>query len=189
RLEVCVVSKYMDTKMKIAVLGATGFTGSELLRQAIDRQYEIKALARSPEKLQRHREEIEIIKGDYFERESLCEVIQGTDAVISAIGPPETRKSGLTAEDFETALKCLVELMNESGVRRFINLASTGTSYAGESISSGRKILRLALSFVAPLVIPAKEAELKVLQGSNILWTSIRPRLLKRGPRAVLELI
>ncbi len=38
--------------MKIALIGATGFVGSAILKEALDRDHEVTAIARDPEKLQ-----------------------------------------------------------------------------------------------------------------------------------------
>ena len=37
--------------MKVALLGATGFVGSALLKEALDRGYTVTAIVRDPEKL------------------------------------------------------------------------------------------------------------------------------------------
>ena len=74
--------------MKITVFGATGFVGAEALRQALDRQHEIKILVRSPEKIGNFQNKVEVIQGDYFNKESISKAIHGVDAIISTIGPP-----------------------------------------------------------------------------------------------------
>ncbi|MCC2643585.1 MAG: uncharacterized protein K0S45_3998, partial [Nitrospira sp.] len=40
--------------MKIALIGATGFVGSAILKEALDRGHEVTAIARHPEKLESH---------------------------------------------------------------------------------------------------------------------------------------
>jgi putative NADH-flavin reductase len=39
--------------MKIALLGATGFVGSAILKEALDRGHKVTAIARDPEKLEK----------------------------------------------------------------------------------------------------------------------------------------
>ena len=41
--------------MKVALLGATGFVGSALLKEALDRGYVVTAIVRHPEKLENAR--------------------------------------------------------------------------------------------------------------------------------------
>ena len=40
--------------MKIALIGATGFVGSAILKEALDRGHEVTAIVRDPEKLKPH---------------------------------------------------------------------------------------------------------------------------------------
>jgi len=40
-----------ETKGKLVILGATGNTGLQLVQQALDRNYKVTAIVRSPEKL------------------------------------------------------------------------------------------------------------------------------------------
>ena len=40
--------------MKIALIGATGFFGSAILKEALDRGHEVTAIVRHPEKLPPH---------------------------------------------------------------------------------------------------------------------------------------
>ena len=40
--------------MKVVLLGATGFVGSALLKKAFDRGQRVTAIARDPEKLEKH---------------------------------------------------------------------------------------------------------------------------------------
>ena len=40
--------------MKIAVIGATGFVGSAILQEALDRGHDVTAIVRNPAKLKPH---------------------------------------------------------------------------------------------------------------------------------------
>src|SRR5882724_10436656 len=73
--------------MKLVVLGATGGTGLEIVRQAVEHGHSVTALVRSPERLQPLRDRITIKRGDLLNGTDLEAVIQGQDAVLSAFGP------------------------------------------------------------------------------------------------------
>ena len=105
----------------------------------LDRQFKVKVMVRSPEKLSEFGDKIEIVRGDYFDKNILSVAVKDFNVVISTIGPPENRKNELTPENFRQALKSLVEIMNDLNVQRFINLASTGTSFEGEEINFPRR--------------------------------------------------
>ncbi|MDV6377272.1 NAD(P)H-binding protein [Sporosarcina sp. GW1-11] len=48
--------------MKIVIFGATGRTGSEILRSALNNGHEVKALVRTPKKCEPH-ERLTVIQG------------------------------------------------------------------------------------------------------------------------------
>ena len=72
--------------MRVALLGATGFVGSALLKEAIDRGHIVTAIVRHPEKLEK-REGLTAKAGDVYDPTSLAKLIQGNDAIISAFNP------------------------------------------------------------------------------------------------------
>jgi len=75
------------SKMKLVVLGATGGTGLEIVRQAIHQGHSVTAFVRSPERLQQFADRINVCRGDLLNSKDLEHAIQGHDAVISAFGP------------------------------------------------------------------------------------------------------
>ncbi len=72
--------------MKVALLGATGFVGSALLKEALDRGHMVTTIVRHPEKLEK-REGLAAKAGDVYDTSSLAKLIIGNDAVISAFNP------------------------------------------------------------------------------------------------------
>jgi uncharacterized protein YbjT (DUF2867 family) len=50
--------------MKLVVLGATGGTGLEIVRQAIEHGHEVTAFVRSPAPLMPFRDRIAVVQGD-----------------------------------------------------------------------------------------------------------------------------
>lgn len=165
--------------MKIAVLGATGLVGRCLVDRAVAQGVAVRVMVRNPEKLDQ--EDVEICVGDYFDPRAVKELVQGVDAVLTTVGPPPGRHKELSPEKYETAMKALVQAMEEAGVKRLIHLASGGTPTPGENVGWGRRLFRCLLAPIAPLVIPSKEREVAVLTQSKLDWTSIRPPLIAPG--------
>src|ERR1700720_4140798 len=69
--------------MKVALLGATGFVGSALLEEALDRGHVVTAIVPDPEKVEK-REGLTAKAGDVYDTASLATVIRGDEAIISA---------------------------------------------------------------------------------------------------------
>jgi hypothetical protein len=75
--------------MNLAIFGATGGTGMNLIQQAVNASHRVRALARTPEKLSEFGDRTTVIQGDVLNAQSVAETIAPeTDAVLSALGVP-----------------------------------------------------------------------------------------------------
>jgi putative NADH-flavin reductase len=160
--------------MKITILGSTGFVGKVLVKKAIAAGYQVKTLARNPEKLEEIKDKIEIITGSAFESSSVEAAIQGAEVVLSTIGPPQ-RNPGDPVQ-YEKAMKNIVSAMDKYGIKRYIHIG--GAAHQGgenEVWNFNRKFLRLFLNLVGKQIMVAKHLEWEVLKKSDLDWTLVRP--------------
>ena len=72
--------------MKAAIFGATGSTGIELVKQALEAGHEVTAFVRNPAGLSIENERLIINTGDVFDPASVAEVVKGQDAILCALG-------------------------------------------------------------------------------------------------------
>src|SRR5580698_5716068 len=72
-----------DMKMRLLVVGATGGVGMEIVKQAMKRQHDVTAFARSTEPLQPFASKIRIVQGDLLNLSSMEGAVRGHDAVLS----------------------------------------------------------------------------------------------------------
>ncbi|WP_421826292.1 NAD(P)-dependent oxidoreductase [Larkinella sp.] len=70
--------------MKIALIGATGFVGSALLKEALHRGYDVTAIVRHPEKVTVENPQLTVVKGDVLNETEVAGLVAGHDAVVSA---------------------------------------------------------------------------------------------------------
>ena len=70
--------------MKIALIGATGFVGSALLKEALHRGYAVTAIVRHPEKITVENPQLTVVKGNVLNEEDVARLVAGHDAVVSA---------------------------------------------------------------------------------------------------------
>ncbi len=160
--------------MKITILGSTGFVGKVLIKKAIAAGYQVKTLARSPEKLEEFKDKIEIIKGSVFESSSVEAAIEGAEVVLSTIGPPQ-RNPGDPVQ-YEKAMKDIVSAMNKYGIKRYIHIGGAGHSGGeNEEWTLSRKSLRFFLTLFSKQILVAKHLEWEVLKTSDLDWTLVRP--------------
>src|SRR5258707_8658034 len=105
--------------MKLVVLGATGGTGLEIVRQAIALGHSVTALVRSPERLKPFGDRITVKHGDPLNIAELEKTIKGHDAVLSGFGPrvPIAKTDANLLREFATGL---TTAMQHAGVRRVV---------------------------------------------------------------------
>jgi putative NADH-flavin reductase len=166
--------------MKIAILGSTGFVGNILIKKAVAAGYQIKTLARNPEKLEDIKDKVEIIHGSVFEPSTVEATIEGTEAVLSTIGPPP-RNPG-NPEQYEKAMKDIVTIMNKNGIKRYIHIGGAGhLGGENENWTLNRRLLRFFLNLFGKPILVAKHLEWEVLKNSDLDWTLVRPPQIRKG--------
>jgi uncharacterized protein YbjT (DUF2867 family) len=167
--------------VRVLIVGSTGGTGRELVRQALERGHQVTALARRPEKLGMQHENLKVVSGDVLDPASVAAAAAGQDAVVSALGHkrwlgPSRILSKGTAN--------LLDAMAEHGVKRLVCETSLGI---GDSF--GRMGLYYTL-FVIPVILPFyfwdKGRQEAVIRASAADWTIVRPGALNDGkPKGV----
>jgi len=72
--------------VKVVLIGATGFVGSALLQELLDRGHTVTAVVRKPEKLPEHRN-LGAASADVYVAASIAKAATDHDAIISAFSP------------------------------------------------------------------------------------------------------
>jgi len=162
--------------MKLVVLGATGSTGLEIVRQAIEYGHSVTAFVRSPERLKSFRDRISVKEGNLLDAAELEPVIKGHDAVLSAFGPrvPIAKGDANLLRQFAVAL---TSSMPRAGVRRVV-VESVAFLFKDAIIPPAYLLGRL---FFPGVVADASGME-KVLEKSGLDWTIARPPKLTPKP-------
>src|SRR5947199_3336817 len=83
--------------MKLTIFAATGGIGRQLLAQAVAAGHEVTAVVRNPKRLS---PEIRAIMADLAASDPVAidSAIEGTDAVLSALGPRSISEAGITSQ-------------------------------------------------------------------------------------------
>ncbi|PID22280.1 hypothetical protein CSV61_05375 [Sporosarcina sp. P3] len=158
--------------MKIAVFGATGRTGSEIVRHALTDGNEVTALVRSPEKCKSH-EKLTIIAGDVRNQNAIKKALVGADAVVSALGTDKT--TTLTE-----AMPTIIDGMKEHGIKRIVTIGTAGIL---NSRTEPSKLRYQSNESHRKLTFAAEEHHkvFTMLQDSGLDWTIICPTYLPDG--------
>jgi len=162
--------------MKLLVLGATGGTGQEIVRQAIERGHSVTAFVRSPDRLKPFKDRITIEQGDLLNSAELEQAIRGHDAVLSSFGPraPISKSDANLLQRFAVAL---TSAMPRAGVRRVI-VESVAFLFKDAIIPPAYLLGRLLF----PSVVADSSAMEELLRKSGLDWTIVRPPELKDKP-------
>ena len=106
----------MPNKKRILVAGATGYLGGFAAGEFKSRGHYVRALARSPQKLDHMKKEIdEIVKGKITDPESIKGICAGIDVVFSSVGIT-SQKDNLTFKDVDyQGNKNLLEIAKKAG--------------------------------------------------------------------------
>lgn len=118
--------------MKIVLLGATGFVGSALLKEALDRGVEVTAIVRNPAKVKIESPLLTVVKGDVTDPEVIASVAKGADAIVSAYNPGWANPR-LYEETLENYPKIL-EGAKKAGVKRVLIVGGAGTLFVKPGI-------------------------------------------------------
>ena len=110
--------------MKIALIGATGFVGTALLKELTDRGHEVTAIARHPEKLKASAL-VHPKQGDVMDAQQVADLVKGHDVVISAYNSGWTNPR--IYEDFMEASHAILAGVKRSGVKRLIVIGGAGS--------------------------------------------------------------
>jgi putative NADH-flavin reductase len=159
--------------MKLLILGATGLTGRQLVRQALDAGHSVAALVRDPRKVT---DSIEVVQSDAANSSAVAGAVRGRDAVLSALGTSKSFKGGIMTR----AVTVLLPAMEQAGVKRLLLVSAFGV---GESFNEASAIQKFFFRSVLRSIYADKEKADAMIQASALQWTIARPVALTNGPR------
>lgn len=162
-------------RVKIAVLGASGRTGRPLVEELLRRGHQVRALVRDPAKLAA-REGLEVVSGTSRDHHALRDLVTGTDAVVSALGP-----TGQDTTLHRETAQALAAVMTEVGVSRFVGISGAGIDVPGDRKSRRDRIISTLVQTLGGHLVQDKPAEYRVWAASERDWTLVRPPRLKDG--------
>jgi hypothetical protein len=110
--------------MKIAVIGATGFVGSAILQEALDRGHDVTAIVRNPAKLKPH-PKLRPTQGDVYSSDEVARLVAGHDAVISAFNPGWNNPDIYNQQ--VKGARAIIDGVKRTGVKRLLFVGGAGS--------------------------------------------------------------
>jgi uncharacterized protein len=121
--------------MKIVLIGASGFVGSAILKEALSRGHEVIAVVRHPEKITTQHKNLETRQGDVSSLETVIKSCKNADAVISAYNPGWMNPQ--IAEETTRVYKVIIEGVRQAGVKRLLVVGGAASLF----ISPGKRLM------------------------------------------------
>ncbi|MDD4514566.1 NAD(P)-dependent oxidoreductase [Massilibacteroides sp.] len=141
---------------KVVLIGATGFVGSAILKEALSRGINVTAVARHPEKISEKSDHLQTVAADIFSEDAVVDLVKGYDAVISAYNPGWTNPN--IVEDTEKGYTSIINGVKKAGVKRLLIVGGAGSLY----VSPGKTVLDSGV--IPDAILPAVKSLAQVLK-------------------------
>ena len=153
--------------MKVALYGATGKSGSRILKELVSRGHQVIAIVRNPAKLSQPAPGVLITQDDLSDSKKIAAAVDGAEAVISAYAPPQDDVDAIVG-----VTQRQVEALNHGSKVRLIVVGGAG----GLNVAPG--VTLIDSGYLPEPFLPIAKAHTKalnVLRASTIDWTYLAP--------------
>lgn len=117
----------MKKVKKVVLIGASGFVGSAILNEALNRDFEVTAVVRHPEKIKIENENLNVVEADVSSLDEVAEVCRGADALISAFNPGWNNPN-IYDETIKVYLT-IIDGVKKAGVDRFLMVGGASSLF------------------------------------------------------------
>ncbi|WP_415325751.1 NAD(P)-dependent oxidoreductase [Chryseobacterium sp. MMS23-Vi53] len=156
---------------KVAVIGATGFVGTQVVNELSNRGYEVEAIVRDASKVQQN-EKVTAKSVDVNNVDELAEALKGNDAVISSFNAGWTNPN--LYDDFLNGSINIEKAVEKSGVKRFITVGGAGSLFIdGKQLVDSPEFP----AEIKPGATAARDYLNKIKENNTLDWTFFSPAI------------
>ena len=116
----------------VVLIGASGFVGTAILSELLNRGNKVTAIVRNPDKISISNSNLSVVKADVSDVESIAKVSEGKDAIISAYNPGWTNPN--IYEDTLKNYPLILQAAKLSGVKRLLIVGGAGTLFCAPGL-------------------------------------------------------
>jgi putative NADH-flavin reductase len=167
----------MERQMRIVVLGATGGTGTQVIRQAMEAGHEVVPVVRDPARLTVP--DARPVAADVLDPDALAPVLFDAGAVVSALGPRRGEKSRVLTAGARSTLAA----MSKAGVTRLVIVSASGFFQEDGDGALTRVVIKPMLQRLLRDGVTDTRGMEALVTSSDTDWTIMRPPRLTDGPR------
>jgi len=174
--------------MKIAVFGASGKVGRQVVWQALARGHKVVAFVHNNDPFGEE-PNLKVVKGDIYSSKDVRKAIKGCKAIVSCLGSWGRKTPSGNRNVLSTAMEQLIPAMREQKISRIITLTGAGAAPPDRPMVDSHKLLMKLLSpFPAGKVFADGERHMRLLMGSDLDWTTIRSPVMNDSPNTFYTL-
>jgi len=156
---------------KVAVIGATGFVGTQVVKELENRGYAVEAIVRDSSKVEQTAN-VSAKSIDVNNIDDLAEALKGNDAVINTFNPGWTNPN--LYNDFLNGSKNIEKAVEKSGVKRFITVGGAGSLFIdGKQLVDGPDFP----ADIKPGATAARDYLNEIKQNETLDWTFFSPAI------------
>ena len=163
--------------MKIAVIGATGSTGQNFVKQSLAKGHHVTVLVRSPQKLTIEDPNLNVIIGDVLNVDDVAHAVSGQDAIFIALGTGKVpKKSSIRADGTQQVVKALGTASEKPYI---VILSSLGV---GDSKKQYPFYWNWILNLFLRYAFADHQQQEKIIQDSSLPYAILRPTFMNHKP-------
>ncbi|GAB4041317.1 NAD(P)-dependent oxidoreductase [Spirosoma gilvum] len=159
--------------MKLAIIGASGFVGSAVLAEALQRGHNVTAIVPHPEKVTTVDPNLTVKQGNAQDATALADLVAGHDAVISAFNAGWTNPN--LYDDFLKGAETIEQGTKQAGVKRYLFVGGAGSL----EVAPGVQLVDTP-QFPAewkPGALSARDYLTRLRQNTTLDWTFLSPAI------------
>ncbi len=169
--------------MNIVVFGANGKVGSRVVARLLQDGHNVRAFVHSTSKLPGH-PKLRVVQGDIHKKDDVHKAVNGSDAVISALGSWGTKSKDILTSGMEA----IVPAMKAAKIKRIVSLTGAGARDSVDQPSLLDRLSRPLLLLVASRILHDGEQHIAILRASRLDWIVVRSPVMGGSGKTGYEL-
>jgi putative NADH-flavin reductase len=161
--------------MKLSVFGANGPTGRLLTQLALDEDHDVVAFTRRPDAFPIKHRRLEVAAGDVHDAAAVASAIDGTNAVLSALGVPFAKA---LVSVYSDGVANIMAGLRAAGVKRLACVSSSAVGPHLEPLGGFifEKIIQpYVVNKLGGTVYDDMRRMEAIVSDSDLAWTIVRP--------------
>lgn len=161
--------------MRLAVFGASGGTGRQIVKLAVESGHDVTAVVRPGSKLNVPAG-AEVVTADVMDPLAITPAVERHNAVVSAIGPRTTGPTSVCHD----ATRSITSAMRAAGVNRLVVVSQATVTTDGDGPVTRIAVKPLLRRLLRHAISDALRME-EHLRSADLDWTVVRPPRLTNG--------